>query len=145
MKSSRPPLVPSLGSRRRIRGSVLGGLVALMVTIPFAGAGHAAATEVPLATAADFSVLAGTEVTNTGTTTVGASVGVHPGTSIDESTMVIGGTVHSADAVALQAQTDLTTAYNNAAGQTPPIAADPELGGETLVGGSTTGARRPWG
>ena len=135
MKTSVSPRIPLLRSRRRFRGPVLAALVALMVTVPFAGSAHAAATEVPLATAADFSVLAGAAVTNTGTTTVGGSVGVHPGTAIDESTMVIGGTVHSADAVALQAKSDLTTAYNNAAGQTPPIAADPELGGETLVGG----------
>ncbi|MFE3998708.1 ice-binding family protein [Nocardioides sp. YIM B13467] len=107
-----------------------------MLTVPFAGTAQAAATEIPLGTAADFSVLAGSTVTNTGTTTVAGSVGVHPGTAITgQNTMVIGGTVHSGDAVALQAQTDLTTAYGNAAGQTPPIAADPELGGETLVGG----------
>jgi hypothetical protein len=111
-------------------------LVAFMLAVPFAGTAQAAVTEVPLATAADFSVLAGATVTNTGTTTVAGSVGVHPGTAIaGQDTMVIGGTVHAADAVALQAQADLTTAYNNAAGQTPAIAADPELGGETLVGG----------
>lgn len=136
MKFSVRPLIPFLPSYRRFRGPALAALVALMLTVPFAGTAQAAATEIPLGTAADFSVLAGSTVTNTGTTTVAGSVGVHPGTAITgQNTMVIGGTAHSGDAVALQAQTDLTAAYGNAAGQTPPIAADPELGGETLVGG----------
>jgi hypothetical protein len=91
---------------------------------------------VPLGTASAFSVLAGSTITNTGTTSVDRSIGVHPGTAVTGAdTMVIGGTTHAGDAVALQAKTDLTNAYNDAAGQTPPIAADPELGGETLVGG----------
>ena len=90
----------------------------------------------PLGTASAFSVLAGSTVTNTGTTTVDRSVGVHPGSAVTgESSMVVGGTVHKADAVALQAKSDLTEAYNNAAGQTPRIDEDAELGGETLVGG----------
>jgi len=81
-------------------------------------------------------VLAGSTVTNTGPTTIDRSVGVHPGTAVTgESTMTVGGTTHKADAVALQAKNDLTTAYNQAEGQTPPIAQDDELGGETLVGG----------
>ena len=117
MKSSLRPLFPFLPSPRRFRGPALAALVALMLTVPFAGSAQAAATEVPLGTAADFSVLAGATVTNTGTTTVDGSVGVYPGTAITgQNTMVIGGTVHSADAVAEQAQSDLTTAYNNAAG-----------------------------
>jgi hypothetical protein len=111
-------------------------LTALFLAGPLATSAQAAATVPPLGTASAFSVLAGSTVTNTGTTTVDRSVGVHPGTAVTgESTMVIGGTTHKADAVALQAKSDLTAAYNNAAGQTPPIASDPELGGETLVGG----------
>jgi hypothetical protein len=91
---------------------------------------------VPLGTATAFSVLAGSTVTNTGTTTIDRSVGVSPGSAITgASTMTIGGTYHQADAVALDAKNDLTTGYNNAAGQTPRNAEDAELGGETLVGG----------
>jgi hypothetical protein len=48
----------------------------------------------------------------------------------------VNGTTHAADAVALQAQSDLTIAYNDAAGRTPatPVAGG-TLGGLTLVGG----------
>jgi len=98
--------------------------------------GAAAATVVPLGVAEGFSVLAGSTITNTGTTVVGQDIGVHPGAAITgQNTMVVGGAVHQADAVAQQAQVDLTAAYSDAAGQTPRIAADDELGGETLVGG----------
>jgi hypothetical protein len=129
------PISPD--SRRPLfRAASAVGLAALFLGGPLSSAAHAAATVPPLGTASAFSVLAGTTVTNTGPTTIDRSVGVHPGSAVTgESSMVIGGTVHKADAVALQAKTDLTTAYNQAAGQTPPIAQDPELGGETLVGG----------
>ena len=42
---------------------------------------------------------------------------------------------HAADAVAEQAQADLTTAYNDAAGRTPRDAVPPDLGGLTLLPG----------
>lgn len=48
---------------------------------------------------------------------------------------MINGTQHSADAVALQAQSDLTTAYNDAAGRGPAAVVSSDLGGQTLVGG----------
>ena len=74
---------------------------------------------VPLGTAAGFGVLGASTVTNTGPTVVTGSVGVWPGSSITgfpPGTIVPGsGTLHSADAVAQQAQADLTTAYSNAA------------------------------
>ena len=44
-------------------------------------------------------------------------------------------TIHAADAVALQAQSDLTTAYNDAAGRTPPALVSADLGGLTLTAG----------
>ena len=128
---------PVLHAKNRRRGVVsVVTLTGLFLAGPLAGSALAAATVVPLGTASAFSVLAGSTVTNTGTTTVDRSVGVSPGTAITGSnTMVVGGTYHSADAVAAQAKLDLTNAYTNAAGQRPRIAQDPELGGETLVGG----------
>jgi hypothetical protein len=91
---------------------------------------------VPLGTATAFSVLAGSTVTNTGTTTIDRSVGVSPGSAITgASTMTIGGTYHQADAVALDAKNDLTTAYNTAAGEGPTTDPGVNLGGLTLVGG----------
>ncbi|WP_262059489.1 ice-binding family protein [Streptomyces sp. STR69] len=98
----------------------------------------AVATPVPLGTATSFAVLAGSQVTNTGPSSITGDLGVSPGTAITgfpPGTVL--GTQHSADAVALQAKRDLVTGYNNAAGQAPdvtyPTAPDPvELGGRTL-------------
>ncbi|MFF8099869.1 ice-binding family protein, partial [Streptomyces sp. NPDC016640] len=101
----------------------------------------AVATAVPLGTAADFGVLAGSTVTNTGPTTVERNVGVSPGAAVvgfPPGAVLPPGTIHAADAVALQAQNDLTTAYNQAAGQAPDVTytGDPvELGGQTLTPG----------
>jgi hypothetical protein len=47
----------------------------------------------------------------------------------------VNGEIHQADAVALQAQSDLTTAYNDAAGRTPVTTIATELGGQTLKPG----------
>ncbi len=108
----------------------------LLLAGPLAPSAHADVTVVPLGTASAFSVLAGSAVTNTGTTEVARSVGLHPGTAVTgHASMTVGGTYHVTDAVARDAKTDLTTAYDDAAGQTPPIPADEELGGETLVAG----------
>ncbi len=81
----------------------------------FAGptATPAAQPAVGLGTATSFAVLAGTTVTNTGPSIVSGDLGVSPGTAITgfPPGIVINGTEHAADAVALQAQNDLTTAY----------------------------------
>jgi len=73
-----------------------------------------------LGTAGDFAVLSATTVTNTGFSVMeGGHVGVSPGTAITgfpPGTVVLPYGIHSATAVAMQAQNDLTTAYNTAAG-----------------------------
>ncbi|MER7443293.1 ice-binding family protein [Micromonospora avicenniae] len=91
---------------------------------------------VNLGTAANFSVLAGSTVTNTGASFLAQSLGVHPGnaaTGFPPGT--VAGEIHLADGVALQAKNDLTTAYNNAAGRTPFTSRPAELGGATLTPG----------
>ena len=93
-----------------------------------------------LGTAASFGVLGGSAVTNTGPTVVNADVGLSPGTAVTgfPPGAVVGGTIHAADGVALQAQTDTTTAYNVLAGQACPGGNDltgQDLGGKTLVPG----------
>jgi hypothetical protein len=74
---------------------------------------------VPLNSAANFAVLAGSAITNTGSSVIVGGVGVSPGTSVTgfPPGTVTSGTIHSADATAGTAQNDLTTAYNTAAGQ----------------------------
>ncbi len=85
-----------------------------------------------------FAVLAGTTVTNTGSSTVNGNLGVSPGSAVTgfPPGIVSGGITHAADAVAQQAQSDLTTAYNSLAGM--PITVNltgQDLGGLTLTSG----------
>ncbi len=91
-----------------------------------------------LGTAQDFAVLAGSTVTNTGSSLIDSSVGVHPGSSVTgfPPGILTGGAIHTADAVALQAQSDVTTAYNDLA-QRPCTASltGQDLAGKTLVAG----------
>ncbi|MGJ0386572.1 ice-binding family protein [Paenarthrobacter nicotinovorans] len=95
-----------------------------------------AATPVNLGTAGSYSVLAATTVTNTGPTTLQGDLGLSPGTAITGFPPgTAAGTIHAADAVALQAQSDLTTAYNNAAGQALTASVSGDLVGQTLTEG----------
>jgi hypothetical protein len=98
-----------------------------------------AATTVNLGTASSFSVLAYSGITNTGATTISGNVGSHPtGSFTGFGTVTLGGIDHSNDSVTLGAKSDLTTAYNNAAGQTPNstfLAGENQLGGLTLTPG----------
>jgi hypothetical protein len=92
----------------------------------------------PLGTAENFAVLGSSTVTNTGPTIVTGDLGVSPGTAITgfPPGIVVGGAIHAADAVAGQAQTDTTTAYNNLAGQACDFTlTGQDLGGMTLVPG----------
>ena len=75
---------------------------------------------VALNSAGSFSVLAATGVNGTGTTTLSGDLGVSPSTVVTGFPPgTIGGTEHLNDATAAGAQTDLSTAYNDAAGRTP--------------------------
>jgi hypothetical protein len=80
----------------------------------------AIATAPPLGTAQTFGVLAGSTVTNTGNSIIRGDLGLSPGTAVTgfpPGIVVPPGTTHVTDAVALGAQNDATTAYNNLAGQ----------------------------
>jgi hypothetical protein len=104
----------------------------------------AIATPVPIGTTlATYGVLGGATVTNTGLTVVdGLNVGVSPGTAITgfpPGVVTPPGTLHAADAHAGQAKVELTTAYNQAAGQALTDAvyndAPHEFGGQVLTPG----------
>ena len=97
-----------------------------------------AASAPPLGTEQSFAVLGGQTVTNTGPSVITGDLGVSPGSAVTgfPPGLVAGGTIHAADAVALQAQNDTTTAYNNLAGQAcTSDLTDQDLGGKTLVPG----------
>ncbi len=90
-----------------------------------------------MGTADEYSVLAGTMVTNTGATALEQSLGVAPGpavTGFPPGVVVPPAMIESNTAASVAAQLDLTTAYDEAAARplNAPIAA---LGGQTLVGG----------
>lgn len=119
-------------------------LLSISITVALAAAwpiGALAATQPRLGTATSFAVLAGQAITSTGTagTVINGDVGISPNGASSVTGFppgIINGNRHFADAVALQAQNDLTTAYNDAANQTPPIVLTGDLGGKNLVPGT---------
>ncbi len=117
-------------------------LAVLLMSVLFVPNASAAPTAtVDLGTATSFAILAGSGITNTGTTTVTGDVGTFPTTSETgfgpgANSVAITGTNHGGDAVTQSAKNDLVTAYNDAAGRpnaTPIVGG--ELGGLTLVPG----------
>jgi type VI secretion system secreted protein VgrG len=94
---------------------------------------------VGLATAANYSVLAGQTITNTGSSVLDKSAGLAPGTAVvgfPPGTVLAPGTIEAANAVSLQAQSDLTAAYLDAAGRPVEFTqTNPDLVGLTLAPG----------
>ena len=90
-----------------------------------------------LGSASGFAVLGGSTVTSTGLSVLTGDLGVSPGTAITGfGPGVVTGTIHAGDAVAAQAQSDLTTAYNGLAGLACNTnLTDQDLGGKTLTPG----------
>jgi hypothetical protein len=115
------------------------GLVLLgsLSTLLFAGSALGATATVGLGSAAPFSVLAGSTVTNTGPTTMFGDLGLSPGSSVTGAPQVLGQT-HVDDAVAIEAKNDLTTAYNNAASRPSSGSAGTDLAGQTFSPGVRT-------
>jgi Ice-binding-like len=117
-----------------------GLIIALAVAVMFVGQDATAAqAPVALGSAATFGVLAATAVTTIPTTTVNGDLGVSPGNTVTGSP-IVNGTMHLGDPIAAQAQLDLTTAYNDAAGRPGGAAASGNLGGLTLFPGLYTSA-----
>jgi hypothetical protein len=110
-------------------------VLATLIALP-SGAGAAAAGGPDLGTADTYSVLAASTVTNTGLSILSDNVGVSPGTAVTGFPPgIYGGVKHAADAQALQAKSDLLTAYNDAAGRSATGLASVDLVGLTLVPG----------
>jgi hypothetical protein len=128
--------------RLALRGGsilVVAALAVAALTLPGA-AGAAVVPTVPLATAASYSVLGGQTVTNTGPSVLGQGLGLSPGTSITgfpPGTVL--GTTNATNAAAAQAQSDLTTAYDNAAGRAINATTTADLAGLQLQGGVYAG------
>jgi outer membrane autotransporter protein len=114
---------------------VRSAVAALGLVVALTFPSHAQAPD--LGTAANFAVLGGSTVTNTGTSVLTGNLGVSPGTAITGFPPgIVTGATHAADAVAIAAQVDLTTAYNAlAALPTTTNLTGQNLGGLTLTPG----------
>jgi uncharacterized repeat protein (TIGR01451 family) len=127
---------------RRNVGLIVGAGFAVILCAPSLAS---AQTSPSLGTAGTYSVLAGSQVTNTGISSVNGDVGIRPGIPpdyVNGGTLTIGGTLHDADGAALTAQADMQTAYGNTAGNLGAqgctvtyAGAFKELGGSNLVPG----------
>src|SRR5277367_1830117 len=98
---------------------------------------------VTLNSALTFAILAGTSITNTGTTFVNGDIGLYPGTSYTgSSTVTLKGSTHINDTTAEVAQADLAAAYIAAAAAIPtnPSNNYTDLSGITLTPGVYRGA-----
>jgi uncharacterized membrane protein YgcG len=134
-------LAASAGPKRRVvPGWARPAGLLLVAWLVAAAPASAATATVSLGTAKSFAVLAGSTVTNTGASVVNGDLGVSPGSAVTgfPPGQVSNGTIHAGDAVAAQAQNDLTTAYNDAAGRSSTGAAPADLAGSTLTSGVYT-------
>jgi hypothetical protein len=106
------------------------------ISIPLQNHAQAA---VSLGSVANFAVLAGSTVTNTGATTINGDLGVSSGTAVTgfPPGILTGTQYKGVGSAAGQAQSDLTTAYNDAAGRTSVdiVTLSGNLGGLTLSPG----------
>jgi LPXTG-motif cell wall-anchored protein len=117
-------------------------VVALGAMVLVATSNPASASIVPtvnLATAANYSVLGGQTVTNTGPSVLGQSIGLDPGTAVvgfPPGIVLAPGTIEASNPVTLVAKNDLTTAYNDAANRPVEFTeTSPDLVGLTLAPG----------
>jgi hypothetical protein len=101
------------------------------------GSGGGGPAVVALGTTSTFAILAGSTVTNTGATAVTGDLGVSPGAAVTGFPPgTVSGATHAGDAAAATAQSDLTVAYNDAAGRTTGvISLSGDLTGLTLAPG----------
>jgi hypothetical protein len=131
-------------SRRLPAGGLAAAALVAVLSAGLATTAQAAATTVTMGTAGQFAILAGSGLTNTGATTIGGDIGSYPTTSqtgfgpcpgAPGCVTTTGGTNEGGNAVTQTAKTDLTTAYNQAAGEKPRNAVSTIGTGKTLYAG----------
>jgi hypothetical protein len=126
---------------RRLVTLVTAATILAVVLLP--SAAHADTTidgPINLGTATPFSVLGASTVTNTGPSVLNGDLGLSPQTSITGFPPgIVNGTIHPTNAVAAQAQIDVTTAYNVAASLTPTATGLGDLVGQSLTPGVYSG------
>jgi len=119
--------------------------IAILVLITGANSITALASTAPgLGTASSYAILAGTTVTNTGNSVITGDLGISPGSACTGLPApctgggpgTVNGTIHQNDAQAIQAQSDLTAAYNAAASSPCNSTSLAAWGGQTLTPGT---------
>lgn len=132
-----------LAAPRRVFTTLFAFTAALLVTATLGSTATAAiVATVPLGTSANYSVLAGSTVTNTGASRLHESLGLWPGTSITgfpPGLVIAPGTTDTTNAAAQQAESDLTVAYVNAAGRPLDATTTADLANLTLQSGVYAG------
>lgn len=120
---------PAKARRLMPRVAALAALATTVLVAPVS------AQTVDLGTAGGFAVLGASAVTNTGPTVIVGALGISPNNASSVTGFPPGqiiGTTHFADALALSAQNDTTTAYNTLAGRACDTPVSGDLGGSTL-------------
>lgn len=125
-------------NKKRIITILLTSMLVIIIATPTVS--MAAQPTINLGTASEFAVLAGSTITNTGTTIIngsaGGDIGLFPGTVFTgEESTTISGSIYLADITASMAKNDLLIAYNDAYGRLPVTRIPSELGGTTLTPG----------
>jgi Ice-binding-like len=129
-------------SRRDGAALIAFGIAAAVVFMFGTTASAAIVPTVPLGTSANYAVLGGSTVTNTGNSVLNGSLGLSPGTSITgfpPGLVNPPGTTDATNAAAAQAQSDLTAAYVNAAGRSISATTTADLANKTLQAGVYSG------
>jgi hypothetical protein len=120
----------------------IAAIAAVALAVVGAQSAQAVATDPGLGTADSYEVIAGSQVFNTGPTTVtNGDVGLTPGSAVIgfPPGLVNNGVIHAADAQALQAQSDATNAFSVASGEPVDQTGLGDLSGLTLSTGVYVG------
>jgi type VI secretion system secreted protein VgrG len=117
---------------KHVRRSSSTRVAALTVFGLLAASCFATASVVSLGAADSFAVLGASTVTNAGATVVNGDLGVSPGTAVTGfgPGVVLNGSIHMNDAIAMQAHADAATAYGQLVGETLTT----DLSGQNLGG-----------
>lgn len=118
---------------------IVGAAILAAVLGAWPASASAAVVQPRLGTAANYSAVGASAITNTGPTLITGNLAISPGNASSVTGFppgVVTGAKNFNDAAAIQAQTDLVTAYNDAAGATPfTDMSGVDLGGKTLTPG----------
>ena len=126
-------------STARRASATISGSALLALALMSRTAQAAASDAIGLATAAQYSVLAGSTASNTGPSVLAAGLGVSPGTALTGfDTATVSGATHAGDSAAAAAAQDLGTAYDRAAGLASTTTVSGDLGGHTFGPGVLT-------